>query len=75
MKKHPLKAGVVFVAFPQGLFFRRKKQPFKNRGRLCHIPGRGLFFAQKTPYSTPTQDPLLNSLTQVIRGRFFNKIL
>ena len=42
-----LKAGGVFGTFPQGLFFRWKKQPFKSRGRLCHIPGRGLFFSLK----------------------------
>ena len=70
-----LKAGGVFGTFPQGLFFRWKKQPFKIGGVFVTFLAGAFFFAEKTPYSTPTQDPLLNSLTQVIRGRSFNKIL
>ena len=73
MENTHLKAGGVFVTFLAGTFCLLKKQPFKHRGRLCHIPGRGLFFAEKSPYSTPTQDPLLNTPTQDIRGRSFKQ--
>ena len=75
MKNTLLKAGGVFVTFPQGLFFAGKNSLLKIGGVFVTFLAGAFFFAQKTPYSTPTQDPLLNSLTQVICGRSFNKIL
>lgn len=75
MKNTLLEAGGVFVTFLAEDFFCWKKQAFKNSERLCHIPGRGLFFAEKTPYPSSPQDPQLKTPTQDIRGRSFNKIL